>query len=112
MDFATSFADLFIVLMAFLDKELSLLLFFPSNKVVVFVLDGVAKPFTRVISLATTLEGNRCISLDSSLLTMAFSNLEESLVMDIDGGVNSNNDLSFDGQIPFMCPLRVPLFRF
>ena len=95
-DFATCFADLFIVLIAFLDK------------VVVFVLDGVAKPST----LATSRKGNTFISLASSLLKMPFSNLEESLVMDFDGGVDSNDDLSFDGQIPFMCPLGVPLFRF
>ena len=97
---------------AFLDVELFLILFFPSKEVVVLTLDGVAGPSTRETSLVTTCEANTSTSFASSLHILPFSNFEDSCVMDFVEGVDSNDDLSFDGHIPFICSLGVPLFTF
>lgn len=109
--FPSTFADKLAVSIAFLDVELFLILFFPSDKVGVLEHDGVGRPSTRATSFAATREANTSISLASSLLTMPFSNLEDSCGMGF-LGVNSKDGFSFDGHIPFRCPFGVPFLRF
>lgn len=101
------------VSISLLDAELFLPLFFPSNKVVVvLVLGGVDRPSIRATSLTTTCEANACLSSASSLLTMPFSNFEDSRVMGLGVGVDSKDDLPLGGHILFICPLGVPLWIF
>ncbi|KEH25325.1 hypothetical protein MtrunA17_Chr6g0457081 [Medicago truncatula] len=104
----STLADMLGVSNVFLDAELFLLLFFHSNMLGVLAFGVVSRPFTRAMSLTTTSEPTEGIS---SLLTMRFSNFEDSRTIGIlsVSGVDSKDDLCFELCCQTYCSYVLPL---